>query len=119
MRSDKKINMMLIRDAILEYLKKNKKPPTALELEKILGISNDAIGRHIKEMTFDTEESIWRSLTPDVVVSILKSAKKGSSASQKLWMQIFEKWSERLEHTGKDGESLVTGIKVEIVNGKK
>jgi len=114
MRKDKKLNMTLIRDAILKYMKEQKKPPTAVELSKQLGISAETIGKHISNMSFDTEKSIWRSLTPDVVASILSSCKKGSSASQKLWMQIFEKFSERQELTGKDGEPLITEVNVTI-----
>ena len=105
-RKDKKINMILIRDAILEYIHDNNKPPTLLELSKKLKIHSNTISKHIKEINFDTEESIYRTFTPDVVMSIINSSKKGSSASQKLYMQIFEKFSERLEHTGKDGEKL-------------
>jgi len=37
------------------------------------------------------------------MLAIENSAKKGSSASQKLWMQICEGWSERqiIKHEGK------------------
>jgi len=42
-------------------------------------------------------DSYFRLLTPDIIVAIANSAKKGSSASQKLWMQIVEGWAERQE----------------------
>jgi len=114
-RKDKEVNAILIRDGILQYLHEHGKPPTDTELAKVLKLHRNTINKHIKEIKFESSESIYRTFTPDVIMSIINSCKKGSSASQKLYMQIFEKFSERLEHTGKDGESLVTGIKVEIV----
>ena len=51
-------------------------------------------------MKFDPPKDLMRTLTPDVIMSIYRSARKGGSASQKLWMQIMESWSENIQISG-------------------
>ena len=118
LRKDKRFNQIAIRNELLRSIEENGYVPSEIEISKATGLSVQAISRHLKEMDFETDKDFYRMFTPEIVMNI-RASSKTHPASQKLWMQIFEKWSERLEHTGKDGESLVTGIKVEIINGKK
>ena len=113
------VNQALIQDAYLKLIIDLKRCPTRLEIEKETGLSDTTIDKHIKEFQFEPTNESLRLLTPDVIASIYKSARKGNAASQKLWLILFEGFSERLEHTGKDGVPLVTGIKVEIINDTK
>ena len=112
-------NQALIQDAYLKLIVELKRCPTRLEISKETNLSDTTINKHVKEFKFEPVNESLRLLTPDIITAIYKSSRKGNAASQKLWLQLFEGFSERLEHTGKDGESLVTGIKVEIVNSKK
>jgi len=113
------VNQALIQEAYLKLYIELKRCPTRLEISKYTNLSDKTIGKHVAKFKFEPSEDVLRLLTPDVIASIHKSSRKGNAASQKLWLQLFEGFSERLEHTGKDGQPLVTGIKVEIVNGKK
>ena len=93
-------NQALIQTAYLKLIKILKRCPTVLEVSKEVNISIEAINRHIKEMKFKTLESPLRALTPDVLVAIYNSARKGSSASQKLWVQLMEGWREGIDIKG-------------------
>lgn len=83
-------------------------------------MSINTLNKHVSKLKFEPLKDLMRTMTPDVVAAIAESAKKGSSASQKLWMQIMEGWTERNEITGKDGEKLFNDMteqdKQDIVN---
>ena len=100
------INQALIQDAYLNLIVKLKRCPTRLELSQETNLSEPTINKHVKEFKFEPVHESLRLLTPDIITSIYKSSRKGNAASQKLWLQLFEGFSERLEHTGKDGEKL-------------
>ncbi len=106
-RADYDRNLTAIRDAIYDYIIETKgKAPSYTDIAEKTGLSYRTIERRYKEIKFKPMDSYFRLLTPDIIVAIANSAKKGSSASQKLWMQIVEGWTERHELTGKDGETL-------------
>ena len=96
------LNHSLIRNSYIKLIKNLKRKPTILEVSKDCNLSTNTIDKHIKELKFDPLKHPLRILTEDVILSIVNSAKKGSSASQKLYMQICEGWSERqiFEHEG-------------------
>ena len=89
------LNHQIIRDSYVKLIKNFKRKPTIKEVSEDSGISTTTIDKHIKELTFEPLKHPLRMLTEDVILSIANSAKKGSSASQKLWMQICEGWSEK------------------------
>lgn len=106
-RADYDRNLSAIRDAIYAHIIETKgRAPSYTDLSERTGLSYRTIEKRYKEIEFKPMDSYFRLLTPDIIVAIANSAKKGSSASQKLWMQIIEGWSERTEITGKDGENL-------------
>ncbi len=100
------LNQALIQDAYIKLIKELRRCPTLLEISKEVNLSINTLKKHVDELKFEPLKDLMRTLTPDVVMAIANSARKGSSASQKLWMQIMEGWAERQEHTGKDGDNL-------------
>lgn len=92
-------NQALIQEIYIELVKELKRCPTILEVSEGVNLSIDTINKHVKELKFEPLESPLRSLTPDVLMSIVKSARRGSSASQKLWLQVMEGWSEKTDIT--------------------
>ena len=89
------LNHHIIRDSYVKLIKDFKRKPTIAEVSKDCNLSHNTIDKHIKELKFDPLKHPLRMLTEDVILSIANSAKRGSSASQKLWMQIAEGWSEK------------------------
>lgn len=114
------VNQAIIQNTYIALIQELKRCPTTLELSEKANLSTKTIDNHVKQLKFEPQTNPLRSLTPDVLLAIAESAKKGSSASQKLWMQIMEGWTERSEITGKDGEQLFNNMteqdKQDIVN---
>lgn len=103
-RSDKEFNQSAIRDAFLAILKEKKgRRPTRAEIAERTGIHYNTIRKHLRGVDFrdllTEEQATFRILTDDVILSIYRSAMKGSSASQKLWLQVVEGWQEKQEVT--------------------
>ena len=96
-------NHSIIRNSYVKLIKNFKRKPTYDEVSKDTDLSIPTIKKHIDELKFEPLKHPLRILTEDVMLAIENSAKKGSSASQKLWMQICEGWSERqiIKHEGK------------------
>ena len=94
-RIDVQRNKMIIRNAIIEYINEHTFPPSVVELEKIVKISQQTISEHIKEMDlFESDKVFYKAFTPEVIMNIKEGTKK-HPASQKLWMQVVEGWSEK------------------------
>ena len=87
-------NQAIIQNAYIELIQHLHRCPTNLEVSEKVNLSVHTIKNHVKELKFEPLQSPLRSLTPDVIASIYNSARKGLPASQKLWMQIMEGWSE-------------------------
>lgn len=121
-KSDKNItwqkNQAFIQTAYVKLIKDLKRCPTILEVSQEVNLSITALNKHVKEMKFKTLENPLRSLTPDVLIAIYNSARKGSSASQKLWVQLMEGWREGIEVTGKEGTPLIPITSLKLVYGK-
>lgn len=103
-RKDAEFNHARVRDAYLRLLQQNKgRKPTTRELALECGLNPSTIKDHVKDLDLaNTVDKTFRILTDDVVLSIYRSAMRGSAASQRLWMQVIENWSERTEtrHSG-------------------
>lgn len=93
-RIDKMRNQAIVQQAYIDLIKNLKRCPTILEVSEHVNLSAVTIEKHISEMKFEPIQSPMRSLTPDVLASIYNSARKGQSASQKLWLQVMEGWVE-------------------------
>ncbi|NQU87294.1 MAG: hypothetical protein HQ541_16190 [Mariniphaga sp.] len=111
------LNHQIIRDSYVKLIKNLKRKPTIAEVSKDCNLSHNTIDKHIKELKFNPLKHPLRILSDDVILSIVNSAKKGSSASQKLWMQICEGWTEKqvIEHEGE----IITGIEYITPNEDK
>jgi hypothetical protein len=106
-RSDWEDNQETIREAYVSILKRKRGGrPKSSEISKETGLSRATILRHMKTLDVSClapESNSFKILTDDVMISIFRSAMKGSAASQKLWLQVVEGWSEKQinEHTGR------------------
>ena len=96
------LNHSIIRDSYVELIKKLRRKPTYKEVSKDANLSIKTIKLHIDKLKFEPHKHPLRILSDDVLIAIAHSAQLGSSASQKLWMQICEGWTEKqvMEHTG-------------------
>jgi len=96
------LNHSIIRDSYVELIKRLKRKPTYDEVSKNTSLSINTIKKHIDTLKFDVSKHPSRILSDDILIAIASSAQLGSAASQKLWFQIMEGWTERqvMEHTG-------------------
>lgn len=94
-----------IRDEYINIVALKKRCPTLRELSDATKYTILTIRRHLSELKFDAMKTDMRVLTPDVLLAIANSARKGSAASQKLFLQVVEGFSEQssIDHTN-DGE---------------
>lgn len=108
-------NHAKIRDSYVKLIKKLARKPTFTEVAEDCGLSRTTVDAHIKTLEFKPLKHSMRILTEDIILSIANSAKKGSSASQKLWMQICEGWTEKtineIPGIDKIGELIITSVK--------
>lgn len=95
-RTDKEFNGVLIAEEFVKFLRDNNRRPTYKELAKITKLSEKTIQRHVQTLRFEPNESLMKVLTDDVILSIYKSALMGSPSSQKLWLQIFAGFKDRI-----------------------
>lgn len=104
-RKDAEFNAVAIRTAFVELIqKKNGRKPTYEELSAATGLHRATVIRHVNRLKFDTERSVYRVLSDDVVLSIYKGAVKGATRDKKLWLQLFEGFTEKMDMTS-DGKS--------------
>ncbi len=109
-----------IRDEYIKLVSIHKRCPTLQELSNGTKYTILTIRRHLSELKFEAIKSDMRVLTPDVLLAIANTAKKGSSSSQKLWLQVVEGFSEQsdINHTN-DGEKFdaMTPVIIGSVDG--
>lgn len=89
-----KFEHRLVHEGFMQYVKRYETAPSVEELADILDLDPRTVRSGIKSMNFDPIEHPLRVLTPDIILSIADSAKRGSVQAQKLWLQIFEGFSE-------------------------
>ena len=61
------------------------------------GMSITTIKKHLDLLVFEPIKHPLRELTDDVLIAIFRSSVKGTPASQKLWLQVMEGWTEKKE----------------------
>jgi len=91
------VNQKLCQETYVELIQKLRRCPTTKEVSEHVRLSIKAIDTHISELSFEPQKNLLRVLTQDVLVSIYNSSRKGSPASQKLWLQVMEGWKESSE----------------------
>lgn len=104
-------NQALIQQAYIDLIRELKRCPTIAEVSGRVNLSIHTIKKHVADMKFEQIKSPMRALTPDVLAAIYNSARKGTSASQKLWCQIMEGWSEEMNIKGFE-KDLTINVKV-------
>ena len=108
-RVDREHNNARIRDAFVELLKARKgRPPTAADVAARVRLTRQTVQRHIADMKFEPQKSIWRCMTPDVYAGMCAAARRGSSRCIALWFQIMEGWTPRRDLTSKG--KAITGM---------
>jgi len=95
-------NHSIIRDSYVKLIQNLERKPTYPEIAKDTNLAHTTIEKHISILKFEPHKHPLRILTDDVILAIAGSARNGSSASQKLWFQIMEGWTEKqiMEHEG-------------------
>ena len=114
------LNHSLIHDSYVKLIEQLKRKPTIAEVAEDCKLSHNTIDFHIKNLKFDPLKHPLRVLSEGVLIAIAKSAKDGSSASQKLWMQLTEGWTEKtineIPGLEKIGELIITTVKTNGTN---
>jgi len=110
-------NDIILKDAFYDYIVKNKKSPTITKLAEITKLNYNTVTAHLAEMDFNTDlRPKFKLLTDKIIMRLgMEAIKTGKASEVKLWNQIVEGWSEKFEHTGKDGEQLISEVKITIV----
>lgn len=90
-------NHIAIREAFIRVLQEKKRAPQITELCRETGLSDVTIKKHISTLDLPKFTDKARVLTEDIIMAIFRSATMGNTASQKLWMQIVENWTEKSE----------------------
>jgi len=95
----------IIEGAYVQYIKEFQRIPTIRNLAKITKYSPNTIHAHVKSLSkksLDERIQKVRVLTNAVVHKIATEAINGDVAAMKLFMQVVEKWNEKinLEHSG-------------------
>jgi len=98
-RMDWEINHARIKETFITLIKEHKRTPTLTEMAKATRLGRKTIERHVKDIKFDAMLHPLRVLTEEVILSIFVSAKQGNSGSQKLWLQLFESFTDKTEKT--------------------
>ncbi len=109
------LNHSIIHDSYVKLIKDLERKPTYSEVSKDCSLSINTIKKHIDTLKFNPLKHPLRILSDGVLMSIVESAKNGSSASQKLWMQLCEGWTEKqvIEH---EGEINVKDVRKKLID---
>ncbi|MBA7516159.1 hypothetical protein ES705_08204 [subsurface metagenome] len=105
------LNNLIIRNSYVDLIEKLHRKPTQSEVSKDCKLSENTISKHIDTLSFEPLKNSLRILSDDVLISIYHTAMAGSTGSQRLWLQVSEGWSERLEVAVEVSPSLVELVK--------
>lgn len=112
-RADWERNHEIIKSKLIEYIENNGRPPTTTKLAELSGYTRKIVREHFADMDLDGYKSSLRVLTPDVILSVARTAMAGNAASQKLWMQMMEGFSEKMEHAIEGRIELSAELKIQ------
>lgn len=125
MKSSKKVernktweaNDIILKDAFYKYIVDNKKSPSIQKLAEITNLNYNTVTKHLAELDFNIDiKPKFKLLTDKVIMRLgMEAIKTGRAPEVKLFNQLIEDWKEKSEVTGKDGESLITDVKITIV----
>jgi hypothetical protein len=85
-------NIILAYTALIESLN-GKRTPTSREVAEFCELSLSTVKNHLSQISFKPLEHPLRILTDAVIMNIYESS-RNNAASQKLWMQLMEGFSE-------------------------
>lgn len=95
-RLDWERNNQIIRNGILDLLRKSKgTPPTVAQIADYTQLHKNTILKHIRTIKFKPQESRFRVLTDDVILGLYRACIKGDARASKLWFQILEGFVEK------------------------
>lgn len=87
-----------IENFIMKHLKDNKVLPTKAQISQALGINRKTVWSHMDDLRFQNMMPDYKALTPKVMLGLLSGCIRGSAMSVKLWMQIVEGYSDKVEN---------------------
>ena len=103
-----KVESIIVRDAIIEFVKDQKKAPTAAEIARIVKIPYNKVNSYISELDANNDMflKLSKSLVNDVVMKIYHRAMGTSTADAKLFLQLTTGFIE----PGKEKDTATTNI---------
>lgn len=87
-----------IKNAYIEYLKKNKKMPTQETIGEMIGISRKTVNVHLNAINLYEIVKPFRVLSENVLSGLSNRAMKGDAQAAKLFFMLVHDWSEKHEH---------------------
>jgi predicted transcriptional regulator len=92
------VNHARIKAYILKVLQESNGEviPSNIMIAKALGLTEQTVKKHFAALRFEPVVHPLRVLTDEVIYNIYKLSAT-NSASQKLWLQVMEGWSESLD----------------------
>ena len=91
-------NTAKINDFVVAFVKESKglKTPYYTAIAEGTGLHYNTVLNHYKELKFKPMNAPQRSFTPNVINNLYNQTHK-SPAAAKLWFQIMEGWTEKME----------------------
>jgi len=106
-RVDRESNQILIRNAMVDLMAKQKgRKPSNREIAEATGLHEQTIKRHVKDLEWKPQKSIWRVFTDDMFAALVSAGQKGSVRAIQLWFEVVEGWVRKtkqdIKHIGLD-----------------
>lgn len=115
-----RIESTLVRDTIVNFVKKNRRAPSPGEIAKEIGLQPKKVSQYINELDLVNEGFIGfsKSLVPDVMMAIYRQAMTSTQAA-KLFLQVVTEWEEpggRKDKAGSPTQILNNGGTINFVS---
>ena len=94
---EKEQRRQLIADVLLDFITREGKAPSFMELLTLTGLDERRLKQALKTLNFNPETHVLRLLTDSVIMAVYKNATEaGNPASQKLWFQLMENRTDKV-----------------------
>lgn len=91
------LNDQKIKDAYFSFVDKYHKVPTYAELKEMTDLSVPTIVKHLDNSKLDDRTRKIKVYTDNVLAKLTELATKGDIKAIKLYLQVVERWNEKLE----------------------
>jgi len=115
---DYRLNHEIIQRKIIEFVKRTGRVPTRNEIAQECQLNEKTIDRHFVEMQLPNLLPQFKTLTPLVMAGIYNNAKDKGGFNAKLWLQVVEGWTEKINIDHKDKSLNLDSIFAKLINDK-